>query len=169
MPKQTHPHTLFLSLLMQCTGRQLGCLLHLAITRRLGFRDVAILLQHGCRCWRYDPQTIPNSRLQRVVPVVIWHWNHSRWELFRCYFRVASGQGRYNPDVSESGEAQRASLLQDVEGLILRAVEQDHWWLDLLQHDLRPAVFLHCVQSDDILQVPAHKTKARITRTGVKC
>lgn len=154
---------------MKCTGRQLGCLLHLAVTGRLGFRDVAVLVQHGCRRWRYDPYTVANTGLQRVVPVIVRHRDHSRRERVWRYFWVAGGERWHNPDVSESGEAQRASLLQDVHRLIFGAVQQDHWRLDLLQHDLRTAVFLHGIQSDDILQVPTHKTKARITRRGVKC
>lgn len=158
-----------LHLLVQRAGWQLIGLLHLAITGSLGFGDVAVLLQHGRRRRRNDPQAVPHPRLQRVVPVVVGHRNHPRGKLVRRYFRVPSGEGRHDPDVSESGQAQRAGLLQDVHGLVLGAVEQDHRGLDLLEHDLGPAVLLHCVQDDDVLQVPTHKTEARIEeRRGVK-
>lgn len=148
-------------LLVQRAGWQLIGLLHLAITGSLGFGDVTVLLQHGRRGRRNDPQAVPHTRLQRVVPVVVGHGNHPRGKLVRRYFRVPSGEGRHDPDVSESGQAQRASLFQDVDRLVLGAVEQHHWGLDLLEHDLRPAVLLHCVQYDDVLQVPTHKTEVR--------
>lgn len=156
-------------LLMQCTRWELVCLFHLAVTGSFGLRDVAIFHQHGCRRWRYDPEPVTDPRLQGVVPVVVRHWNHSWWELFRRHLWVPGGEWRHYPDVPESCEAQRTSFLQDQDGLVLGTVEQDDRGLQFLQHDLRATVLLHRIQGDDVLQIPTNKTGAETERTRVKC
>ncbi len=156
-----HRHTdnnpaLILHSLVQRAGWQLG-FLHLAIAAGFGLRDVPKLFQHGCSCCGYNPKPISHPCLKRVVPVIIGYREHSRGERIWSDVWVARGQAGHDPDVAEPDQAQWSGLLQDVSRLVLGAVQEDDWRLQLLQLDLGSGVPVYGVQGDGMLEVPTDK------------